>query len=121
MKRFFAIILSVLVLVSLCACSGSKDVSVDGTVWVLSGVNFDGIEVNGTEQLASYGIDGRISFSGDQFSLVLLNEEQTGSYTQKSDIITLTDGSGNALFAVMDEGTLIIEDQDVGTLYFTIH
>ena len=86
------------------------------TQWQLSGVKLGGIEVSGADNLAGYGLTGSIEFDDTQFTLTLVGETQTGTYTQKDDIITLN--GGKVLFGVLDENSLVIEDDAVGTLIF---
>lgn len=123
MKRAFSILICVIVLAALCACSGAADVSVAYTEWQLTGAALNSgdktIEVNGADQLASYGIEGELVFEASSFVLTLVGNEQTGVYTQKADIITLTDGSGDAFYGVLDGDTLVIEDDGIGTLCFS--
>ena len=117
MKKVVSIVVCMLILVTLCACGGGND-SVASTQWQLTGVDLGGIKVTGADQLAEYGIEGSVIFSADQFMLTL-SGDQIGTYTQKADIITLTGPDGKVMFGVVDGDTLTIEDEDVGTLYFT--
>ncbi len=115
MKRVFAIIVCALMLFALCSCA-AKDESVAGTQWQLTGVDVGGIQVSGAENLAANGFTGSIVFADDQYTLTLVGEQQTGTYTQKDDILTLT--GSKVIFGVLNGNTLDIEDDSIGTLTF---
>jgi len=115
MKRVLAIVVCALMLFTLCSCGG-KDESVAGTQWELCGVELGGIEVMGSENMALNGLSGSISFDDSQFVLTLMGNAQTGTYTQKQDILTLS--GSKVMFGVLNENSLVIEDDAVGTLYF---
>ncbi len=115
MKRVFAVIVCLFSLIALCSCGGSYP-SVDGTQWQLTGMELGGIELSGADSLAAYGLSGSIEFEDGSFTLTLPGSEQTGTYTQKQDILTLK--GGTTMFGVVKADSLTIEDDDIGILYF---
>lgn len=98
MKRFIAILLSALVLVSLCGCDALGDFSlgnlfsgVNGSQWELNEMTDKGV-VFDKDYLAQSGVTGSISFDKETFSMTLQGNTFEGTYVLSGTELTLTIG-----------------------------
>ncbi len=114
MKKTLAIVLSVVMLVALCACSG---VSLNGTEWKLVNLKVDALEVN-EEFLPELGMDGSIVFEDKQAVVSSLGITETVDYTIKGNVVTMTNPDGVVLTAVIEEDTMVIDMGKDGIMTF---
>jgi|GEM_PF-1821547 len=116
MKKVLAIVLSVLMLIGLCACAGN---ALKGTEWKLTGMTVEGLTV-GEADLAGLGLEGSLSFTDKEVTLVLSGEEDaTASYSVKDGVVTITDETGETMVATLDGDQLVMDFEGVGSMIFT--
>ncbi len=111
MKRFIAILLCALSVLTLFAACGDDAPAVerikelDGTVWPLDSQTFaDGTGYTSAD-LNSFGFYGCISFSGGKFTLILDTSPLTGDYNINGDTVELV----NAYNLTRKDNTLVLE------------
>lgn len=115
MKKVLAVVLSVVMLVGLCACAG---VSLKGTEWKLTGMTTEGLTVD-EEFLSELGLTGSMVFTDNEVTLSVMGEDEIGTYSLKDGVITMTDSSGAAMNANLDGDTIVIVLDEMGELIFT--
>jgi len=117
MKKVLAIVLSVLMLLGLCACVASNPLK--DTTWKMTGMTTEGVTVD-EAFLAELGFEGSLTFGDKDVVISLLGEvEETVSYKLDGNNITMTDATGESLTATMDGDTINMEFEGVGALVFT--
>lgn len=118
MKRFFAILLCAVMLVSLMGCDslGNLFMGINGSQWSLTGMTDNGVEID-QAYLEQSGVSGTISFEKETFSMELQGETIEGTYVLESGVLTLTVGE-ETVSAACDDG-IITMTVDGATLYFT--
>lgn len=111
MKRFFAMILCVLTLVTLFAACGDKEEAVtrveelDGTVWPLTAQTYSDGTGFTSDELNAYGLYGCLSFSGGKYTLMLDTSPVTGEYNVTEDTVELV----NAYTLSRTDSALVLE------------
>jgi len=114
MKKALAIVLSVITLISLCACSLFGGTSLKGTEWKLTSMKVEGLVVD-EEFLSGLGMDGTIVFDDKQATISVLGESDSVDYSVKDNTVDL----GGVMTATIDGDTLIIDAGEDGIMYFT--
>lgn len=113
MKRFIAILLCALsVLTLFAACGDGNDAPVvekvkelDGTVWPLDSQTFADGTGYSSDELDGFGFYGCISFSGGKFTLMLDTSPLAGDYNVNGDTVELVD----AYNLTRKDNTLVLE------------
>lgn len=117
MKKALAILLSVLMLVGLCACMAGNPLK--DTTWKLTGMTTEGAVVD-EALLAELGFEGSLSFGDKDVAICLTDmEDEVVSYTLDGSTITMTDSTGESLAATMDGTTITMEFEGIGAMIFT--
>ncbi len=115
MKRVLAIVLTVVMLIGLCACGG---VSLKGTEWKLTSMTTNGLEVD-EAFLSELGISGSIVFTDNEVTFSVMGEDQIGTYSIDENVITMVDSAGEQMIATLGENTITITLEELGELVFT--
>ena len=120
MKKVLAIVLSVVMLIGLCACGG---VSLKGTEWKLTAMEVDGLMID-EEFLAGLGMEGSIVFDDKQATISAMGESESVDYSVKDNTVTMTDSTGETMIATIEinddkEETLVIDMGADGIMTFT--
>ena len=115
MKKVLAIVLSVIMLIGLCACGG---VSIKGTEWKLTAMEVDGLMID-EEFLTGLGMDGSIVFDDKKAVISALGESELVDYSVKDNTVTMTDSTGQVMTASIEGETLVIDMGADGIMTFT--
>ena len=107
MKRFIAILLSAVMLISLCGCDALSSFFVGGisdSQWELNEMTDKGV-VFDKEYLTQSGVTASISFDKETFSMELQGNAFEGTYVLNGTELTLTIGE-ETVSALCDDGVI---------------
>lgn len=105
-KYALAAAVSIPIMLTLAGCGGS---GIANTDWTLDRMITEEMEIDAS-MLAYLDMKIELTFTGSEFSMVLLDETVKGTFSQNEDLVSLT-ANGMTISATLMEDTLTIRQE----------